>query len=152
MLKSICFEREILQSRAFLALRTATAVKIYFIFLGKRQMKKCGRAGDKDWVAKNNGQIVFTYVEAEEKYGISDNAFRRAIDELMEKGFLDIARSGQGTHKVTNLYFISKRWKDYGTSAYEKPEPRKRGPINSGFQKGNQLGRNCKKSNRCTPT
>ncbi len=64
---------------------------------------------------------------------------------MVEKGFIDIAATGMGVHKVTTFYSISDRWRLYGTSDYEEPKPRLKGPINRGFQKGNTFGRNCKK-------
>jgi hypothetical protein len=143
--RNIWFDKALLESKAFMALGTPTAHKVLAIFWTKRQMEQLGRKGKKQWNIKNNGEIVFTFLEAEKEYGILTGAFQRAIDELREKGFIDIAASGQGVHKVANLYTISNRWKDYGTDNYKPPRPRKKGPINRGFQKGNQLGRNCKK-------
>lgn len=143
--KSIFIERALLESKAYMALRTATAHKVLGIFLTKRQFEKVGRTGKKQWNIRNNSQIVFTYKEAELKYGIKAGAFKRAIVELTEKGFIDIASSGKGVHKVTNLYGISNRWKNYGTDDFEPPKACKKGPINRGFQKGNQLGKNCRK-------
>ena len=141
--RNIWFDRTLLESKAFMAIRTATAHKVLAIFFTKRQYTKSGRKGYEQWINTNNGEIVFTYKDAE-KYGISAGAFRRAIDELREKGFIDIAASGQGVHKVTNLYSISNRWKHYGTDDYEPPKVRRKGSICRGFQKGNKLGKNCK--------
>ena len=107
-------------------------------------MIQVGRAGKKRWEIENNGEITFSYKEAMRMYDISYSAFRNAIDELREKGFLDVVAPGAGVHKVKNLYSLSDRWKLYGTPQYEKPKPRPQGPINRGFQKGNQYGRNCK--------
>jgi len=137
-------ERRLAGSKAFLSL-TATAVKVLMIFLTKRQCEQVGRRGKKQWTIKNNGEITFTYKEAKRKYGISESAFRRAIDELISKGFIDIAQTGMGVHKVTTWYSTSDRWRLYGTPDYEEPKPRPKRPINRGFQKGNQYGRNCKK-------
>lgn len=142
--RNIWFDLALLESKAFMALRTATAHKVLAIFWTKRQMEQLGRKGKEQWNIRNNGEIVFTYIEAEADYGIKPGAFKRGISELREKGIIDIASSGMGVHKVTNLYEISDRWKNYGTDNYEPPKPRKKGPINRGFQKGNQLGRNCK--------
>jgi hypothetical protein len=143
--KIIWFERALIESKAFLALKTAATHKVLSFFFTKRQCEPIGRKGKDGWNIKNNGQIVFTYEEALRKYGISYSTFRNAIDELIEKGFIDIAASGQGTYKVANLYSISNRWRNYGTSDYEMPKLRPKKPINKGFQKGNQYGRNCNK-------
>ena len=143
--KNIWIERDLLRSKAYHALNKPTSYKVLAIFWTKRQFAKLKRSDKQQWNIINNGQIEFTFLEAERDYGISTGAFRNAIDELREKGFIDIAATGQGVFKVTNLYSISDRWRKYGTDEYEPPKARRRGPINRGFQKGNKLGRNCKK-------
>ena len=143
--ENIYVERKLLKSKAFLSLKTPTSCKVLFLFLYKRQFMQVGsRSSKRKWQIINNGQIEFTYLEAN-RYEISDSAFRRAIDELRNKGFIDIAETGQGIHKVKNLYSISDRWRDYGAENYRPPKKRNKGPVNRGFQKGNRLGRNCKK-------
>ncbi len=60
----------------------------------------------------NNGKIVFTYDEAIEKCGINSNdTFTKAIDKLVEVGFIDI--SHQGGSNDESLYAISDRWMKY---------------------------------------
>lgn len=143
--RNIWFERTLIESEAFLSLKTATAHKVLAIFFTKRQCEQVKYKGRKEWTIKNNGEITFTYQEAKTKYGISCSSFRNAIDELIDKGLIDIAATGMGVHKVTTLYSISDRWQLYGTLDYEKPKPRPKKPVNKGFRKGNQHGRNCKK-------
>lgn len=141
----IYFPRQLLESRAFIALKTATAHKVLVIFFAKRQFSKVGRKGKEQWEITNNGEIEFTYPEATAKLGITGGTFTNAIDELREKGFVDITEYGGGLNKSKNLYAISNRWELYGTSAYKPPKPRPNPATNKGFQKGNQLGINCKK-------
>ena len=135
----------LIESKAFLALKTATAHKVLAIFWTKRQMYSTGRSGKEQWDIANNGEIVFTYEDAKKLISICKSTFRDAIDELRDKGFIDITESGAGLYKATNKYELSDRWKHYGTPEYKEPKPRPKGPINRGFQKGNQYGRNCKK-------
>ncbi len=71
-----------------------------------------------DWIIKNNGEIVYPYSEAEKK-GIGRREFRNAIDELLEKGFLDITHQGSGGRSGDmTKYCIDVRWKDYGTPSF----------------------------------
>jgi hypothetical protein len=147
--QNIWIERRMIESKAFLSL-SVTAVKVLMIFLTKRQCERVGRSGKKCWTIINNGEIVFTYKEAKSKYGISFSAFRNAIDELREKGFIDITASGQGTYKAANQYAISDRWRLYGMADYELPKPRPKRPINRGFKMGNQYGRNCPQKKKST--
>lgn len=80
-----------------------------------------------EWVIKNNGDIVYPYVEAEKK-GIGRREFRNAIDELIEKGFIDINHQGSGGHSNDmTTYFIDVRWKSYGTDIFRPAKnPRKK--------------------------
>lgn len=142
---AVVFEKRLLKSQAYRSLKTPTAYFVLGIFLTKRKMIKVGRKSRERWEIENNGEIQFTYCEAKREYCISGKAFKDAIDELRDKGFIDIAFTGMGVHKVTTLYSICDRWKLYGTPEYELPKPRPKGPINRGFQKGNDYGRNCKK-------
>ena len=143
--KNVVLEQRLLKSKAYRSLRTPTAYFVLGMFWTKRQMVKVGRRGREQWSIENNGEIVFTYKEAKTRHGISCGAFRSAIDELRNKGFIDIAATGRGVYKVTTLYSISERWRLYATPEYEKPKPRRKGPVNRGFQKGNQYGLHSKK-------
>jgi hypothetical protein len=95
------------------------AMLLYQDFLAKRIMKPVRRNKLKAWVCENNGKIIFTYAEAEDK-GYSRDQFRNGIDELQQKGLLDITHQGKGgrppqkgTGDVTT-YWIDDRWKDCG--------------------------------------
>jgi len=87
----------------------------------------------------NNGEIVFTYDEALKKYGITAPRFKRAIDELIAKGLIDIAATGQGTFRVVTLYAISERWRAYGTPDFVEAKRPKRSAGYPGFRIGNKL-------------
>ena len=118
-------------SRAFLTL-SGKAPQVYMLFLSKRQLKRLSK--DKDPIIVNNGEIVFTYDEAED-YGIDRQAFLRALDQLIEHGFIDIAKTGAGLYKSSTFYSISERWREFGTADFERRERKKRKqPF--GFQKG----------------
>jgi len=79
-------------------------------------VKKAKRS--EEWVIKNNGEIVYPYSEAEHK-GIGRREFRNAIDELIEKGFIDIVHQGSGGRSGDmTKYFLSDRWKGYGTPSF----------------------------------
>jgi len=143
--KVVVIEQRLLKSKAYRSLRTPTAYFVLGIFMTKRQLVKVGRDGKRQWDIVNNGEITFTYREAKGKYGISYSAFKKAIDELREKGFIDIAATGMGVHKVATFFSIGDRWKLYGTPEYEPAKPRPKKTINRGFQEGNRYGCNCRK-------
>jgi len=135
------------KSKVWLSL-SKTAKDVFLIFRTKCQIaKRKGKPGKRGPVIINNGEIVFTYVEAKKKYGISASRFRRALDQLVEKGFIDIEATGMGVHKVTTLYAISERWRDYGTLHFKKakrPEPI---IANPGFRPGNKLWQKARAKN-----
>jgi len=138
-------EREIILSEAFKKL-SATAIRVYLIFLAKRVMKpfqgsKAKCSGKGKYFIENNGEIQFTYKEAEQKYGVSPGAFRTAIGQLVGAGLIDITQPGSGLHKDVSLYGISERWKLYGTDDFVVSTRVKR-RQSYGFTRGNRLGRN----------
>ena len=144
--------RAVTESRAFLALKTAAACRVFLIFLGKCRWEKAQiRPGcrDKAWVCTNRNEIQFTYVEAQDKYGISATRFTRAIDELVRVGLIDIAHSGFGLYRDVTLYGISERWKKYGMDGFEHAERPRRG-VQLGFRKGNRRGCNCGREKKST--
>ena len=115
---------ELRESQAFRSL-SQTSILVYLDFLGKRQIERIKR--NKRWRIKNNGQIVYTYEEAE-KRGISRTKFRNAIDDLQQKGLIDITHLGKGGRKPAKgetgdvtTYWIDDRWKDYGTDDFKPP-------------------------------
>lgn len=139
-------ERDLIMSPAWWALKSATACRIYLIFRGKCVMEKCfGRAAKdrKDaYRIANNGEIEFTYAEAEHKYGIDRQTFCRNRDDLIRVGLIDIASEGQGVHKDKTLYSISDRWRAFGTPDFKEViRPKRRNGL--GFRKGNRLGQQC---------
>jgi hypothetical protein len=137
--------RKVITSKAFLALKTACACQVYLIFLSKCRMEKVRTRPmhrEKEWFITNNGEIEFTYTEAETKYGIPAGKFTRAIDELLRVGLIDITKTGLGLHKDVTLYAISNRWEKYGTDEFiEKKRPKRKQQF--GFTNKNRFGRNC---------
>jgi hypothetical protein len=138
----IVVERKLIKSTAFLQLR-GVATQVYLIFRTKLQVSnRKDRRGKRSLpVFENNGEIVFTYQEANNKYGISKTRFRNALDQLIEKGFIDVAQTGMGVHKVTTFYAISDRWRHYGMDSFQQAKRPKAPIANPGFKKGNEFWR-----------
>jgi DNA-binding PadR family transcriptional regulator len=117
----IVLKRALLKSPALRSLNS-TSMLVYLDFLSKRKMQKHSRRPGRkpQWYISNNGEIEYTYSEAEKK-GISRPRFMRALDNLVEKGFIDITHSGSGGVKGDkSKYAISERWLDYGTDKFIK--------------------------------
>ena len=122
----IVIEKGLLKSKAFRSL-SGTTKNAYFDFRMKCRMTKTkARPGRKsERVILNNGEIEYTYSEAEKK-GIPRSTFMNCLDELIEKGFIDIAHSGSGGVKGDkSKYAISERWRAWGTDEFiKKTRPR----------------------------
>ena len=125
--KGTWVEKQMICSTPFLKL-TKKATDILLLF--RLRMKK-SKQGKKKWVHINNGEIVFPYSEAEKKYRIPRATFRRAIDQLIELGFIDINHLGGRLLKDCTTYYLSERWEYFGTDEFvykERPkDPRKLG-------------------------
>lgn len=131
----IVLDRVLIDSPAFQDLGEK-GIKVLLVFFGKRKIvKKRDKKRHQDRVEiLNNGELVYTYDEAE-KRGITRPAFVRALDDLIGHGFLDIAQTGSGLFKSTTFYSLSERWRTWGTSSFvPKPRPKRRGQM--GFQRG----------------
>lgn len=148
--------RMVIESAAFAALgrlRSAIPMHVLLLFYTKRDMRKRRRPGTRDtyYDIVNNGELVFTYNEARERYGIHTQQFASALDVLVELGFLDIAYAGSGTQKDVSMYAISDRWRLYGTPDFV-PAKRPERSSRIGFRKGNRLGRRCRQKKKSTVT
>ena len=120
--KNIWIEREMILSSAFHKLN-GRAMEVLLLFLYRRQWKQAGRKGK--WYTTNNGEIVFPYKEAKKRFKIPKSSFARAIDKLMEHGFIEIAHLGGGLIGDCTRYSISERWRKYGTDSFvQKKRPK----------------------------
>jgi len=131
---AVCIEPSLIQSKAFLEL-SGTASKVLFWFLYRRQVRKVGRKGKEKWTVVNNGEIIFTYSEAQKKYKLTRPRFQRAIDDLIDKGFIEINHLGGGMMKDPSTYSISEKWRNYGNDNF-KVSPRKKDKRKLGFASG----------------
>ncbi len=113
--------RDTAKSTVFRSLgKVAILVHLDFLMKCKVQKVKDKPGRKADWIILNNGEIEYTYSEAE-RNGISRPRFKKALKELVEKGFIDISHSGMGGPKGDkSKYAISKRWRKWGTDEFEK--------------------------------
>jgi hypothetical protein len=82
--------------------------------------------------------VVFGLIKKRDKrHGISKSRFGWALKELVAKGFIDIANTGMGVHKVETWYAISERWRNYGTPQFKEVKWPKPNIANPGYERGN---------------
>jgi len=80
---------------------------------------------------------VFTYKEAENR-GFSRKQFRSALDELIDKGFLEITHQGTGPGEPSE-YKLTERWQAFDTEHFQTaPIRRKNRSKNMGWSKYNR--------------
>lgn len=115
---NIFFSRKLLRSKAYHTL-SGTSIKILNFFFMKRQMKKVRSMRSEEWQIINNGEIVFTYSEAV-KLGFTRPQFKRALDQLVLSGFVDIEHHGGGMNKDFSKYSLSGRWESFDTDDFVK--------------------------------
>jgi hypothetical protein len=133
-------EGELVQSAAFQNLSGA-AIKVFMGFrlrVQKRRRKR--RSGAPVYEAQNDRELVYTYDQMQAEWGIRSRAtVARVIDELVDHGFLDIVRTGQGRYKVTTIYGLGERWRAWDPDPTVRQakgwnaQPRKRNPRHPGF-------------------
>ncbi len=114
-------DNQLLASVVFRQL-TKTSLLALHTFMKKKRVRRPSRG--RNWVVINNGEIQFTYREAE-KMGISRASFMRAIDQLSQLGFLYVKKQGSGLQGDCSLYGISTEWRNFGTKKFN-PSPRKK--------------------------
>jgi len=120
--KNIWIERAMILSSAFHKLN-GRAMEVLLLFLYRRQWKQASRKGK--WYTTNNGEIVFPYKEAKKRFKIPKSSFARAIDNLIEYGFIDITHLGGGLIGDCTKYSISNRWRNYDTDRFvQKKRPK----------------------------
>jgi hypothetical protein len=121
--EKIYITKELLRSSAYRSLGRVSML-VYQDFLSKRIFKKDRK--NNVWQISNNGELIYTYREAEEN-GFSSKQFRNAIDELQGKGLIDIYHKGHGGRKPKDgegdftTYWIDDRWTEYGTDDFRPP-------------------------------
>ena len=129
----MCIPRRMHRSPAYRKL-SKTSIFILMEFMCRRKVTKSGRKGN--YKITNNGELIFTYAEAEKKYKIPRSTFCRSIGQLVELGFIDIPHPGGGMLNDCSKYGISDRWRDYGKEAFKK-KSRKKDTRGLGFTKEN---------------
>ena len=135
---------EVMDALAFHDLN-GTEIRVLLDFCGKRRINPRLKRTAYNWSLKNGvvnggGGLIFTYLEAADR-GYSTSTFRRAIDGLIDHGFIDVdhpydvgsANTTRGEDPDGSLaarYSMSDRWPRWGTDDFEeRPRPKRTGPM-----------------------
>jgi hypothetical protein len=103
-------EREMFESKAFLSLK-GFAPQLLILILGKRQFAKYKmKSGREKRIYTNCDSLNFTYTEARNKYKITIPRLKRALNELLQKGFLRIIHQGGAYRQDKSIYSLTDDW------------------------------------------
>jgi hypothetical protein len=132
--KGTYIEADLLESQAYLSL-SGISPQILSLFLLKRQFEKVGerKNGRQNKVCVNRNSLSLTYIEAKEKYGITQPRLTRAIDDLLAKGFLTCTHQGGTYQQDKSSYGLSDNWRLWRPGMVF--ETRKKEPVKRGFRK-----------------
>ncbi len=125
-------EREMFESKAFLSLK-GFAPQLLILILAKRQFVTHGRRGRQKKICTNCDKLNITYTEFKNKYGITQPRMTRAIDQLLEKGFLSIVYPGGTYRQDKAIYSLSTNWMIWQPGMVF--ESRERESVDRGFCK-----------------
>jgi hypothetical protein len=111
---------DLLHSEAYKALSYAPGLKVLNFFFEKIKLEVIKRKRGKErFQFKNNGDISFTYREAEHR-GLTHQQFRKALTELVRFGFIDVVLPGSALRGDYTKFAISERWRQYETKDFEE--------------------------------
>ena len=135
--------RKLIRSKAFWALK-GLAPQYLMEFYARRRVKYV-RVHER-YVTVNDGEILFTYADAKNRFEVSSGRHKRALEQLLELGFIE-AEFGGGMEGDCTKFGLSKRWKQYGTPEFEEKkwpkDNRKKGnPKISNYGKGRESKHN----------
>jgi len=115
----VAIERDIVTSPAYLSL-TGIAPQVLSLFLSRRifERRKTHKKKRGEWICVNADKLSFTYAQAA-KLGINGKRFVRALDQLVERGFLNVTHSGGVIRGDVSFYGLSERWRLYGSKEFQ---------------------------------
>lgn len=135
--KRLIMNKDMIRSKAFITL-TGPAKQI-LMELYIRLTVDCHKSGrnkkDVQYYAKNNGNLILRYSEMQKMFGYSPSTISRAIDNLVQNGFVEIARLGHGVQRQEHKFALIKNWQQFGTADFWVGQGKANRPINNGFKK-----------------
>jgi DNA-binding PadR family transcriptional regulator len=91
----------------------------------KDRVSKPGKRKNQ-YIPINERRIIYIYRDMLKDTEVkSRSTITRNLDRLINAGFIDIVKKGQGRKREATVYGISDRWKKYGTKDFiHKPRPK----------------------------
>ncbi len=130
----LVLNRDMVESEVFRSL-SGNAVKLYLLLCLRLTVEnRAGRNEKPEYRAKNNGELILSYKSAKRLIGFSSRTVSRVIDELVNKGFIEIAVIGEGKHRRSHKLAMIDLWKYIDQPDYEPGQGKALLPSNGGFK------------------
>jgi hypothetical protein len=135
---SLVLSKTMLHSKPFIKL--TGAAKQILIELRIRlkvdgcKVKKNARRGKNQFFAGNNGELVLTYSGLHNQFEYSTRTISKALDQLINYGFIEIAQLGCGVKRQSHKIALIENWRQYGTPGFKAGEGKADGPVGGGFK------------------
>jgi hypothetical protein len=140
MAKGVYVPAEIIESEAYTALGGVASQVLLMIML-KRRFERVGgkkRGDQKKTICVNGNELTLTYIEAEKKYRIRKSRFIRALDDLLEKGFITCTHRGGAYKRDKSTYALSDRYQQWKQGVVF--EIRQQDSVSRGFRHPKKRG------------
>lgn len=134
---SVIYAKDMIRSKAFVKLTGAAKQMLLELYMRLRVdcLKNSRNKKESRYYAKNNGKIKLTYKEITSQFGYSTATISKAIDRLVNNGFIEIAKIGVGVKRESHEIALIKNWRQYGTPEFRAAKGKSNKPINGGFKK-----------------
>jgi len=126
--------KRMLRCKAFVKL-TGAAKQILLELYMRLKTNAIGKGKGKKFFAENNGELVLSYKSITGQYGYSSATISKAIDQLVDYGFIEIAELGCGVKRQSHKIALITNWQNYGTESFFKGKGKADEPVNGGFKK-----------------
>jgi hypothetical protein len=128
----------LIHSKAFIKL-TGAAKQILLELYMRLKVNSTGKGGNQRFFAENNGELKLTYKSIHGQFGYSTATISKAIDQLVAKGFIEIAELGCGVKRLSHKIALTTNWQNYGTDNFVAGKGKSNVPVNGGFKKHKNL-------------
>lgn len=127
----------LIRSKPFIKLTGAAKQMLLELYM-RLKINPIGKGKDQRFFAENNGELKLSYPAIYGKFGYSTATISKAIDQLVNYGFIEIAELGCGVKRLPHKIALITNWQSYGTESFFRGKGKADEPVNGGFRKRNK--------------
>lgn len=138
----LVLSKTMLRSKSFVKLTGAAKqilIELYIRLTLECDKSRNRRRGDERYFAKNNGTLILRYSDIHKMFGYSSRTISKALNKLVQYGFIEIAILGCGVKRQSHKIALITNWQKYGTPEFKPGLGKADGPVNTGFKKRKNL-------------